>query len=230
MKYTFALAALVAFTSAQSIADLPTCSLSCVVNGVTEIGCSATDFECSCTKADQLTPAITPCVLEACPSPADQAKVISTLEGICAAAGFPIDVPEPTSAAPSSAAPTSAEPEPTSDAPAPTETEAESSSAAPTIQTSEPAPTSAAVSSSAGYAIPSAPAESACSVATVTVTSHSPAAPYPTKPAGTGVPPVPKPSGTGVHSAPPPFYTGAASAMKVPAGVAGIIGLAAFVL
>lgn len=97
----------------------------------------------------------------------------------------------------------------------------------------EPAPTSAAVSkSSAGYAIPSAPAESSCVVSTVTVTSHTSVAPYPTHPAGTGtgVPPVPKPSGTGAYSAPPPFYTGAASAMKVPAGIAGIMGLAAFVL
>jgi hypothetical protein len=106
MKYTTTILALVAAVAAQSIADLPSCSLSCVLQGVQGTGCSTTDFACSCQKADVLTPIVTPCVQSACPDAADQAKVISTLEGICAGAGFPINVPEP---APSSAEP-SAEP------------------------------------------------------------------------------------------------------------------------
>ncbi|KAJ4351980.1 uncharacterized protein N0V89_007325 [Didymosphaeria variabile] len=224
MKYTFTIAALAAFTAAQSIADLPSCSLSCVVTGVSGIGCSATDFECSCTKADQLTPAITPCVQSACPSTADQQKVITVLEGICAAAGIPIDVPAPGASSSAAAAPTSAAPEPS-------ETEA-SSSVAPTIQTSVPATPSLTdiVISSTGYAFPSATAEESCVVVTITVTktSSSAVAPYPTGPVGTGVPPV-VPSGTGSYSLPPPYFTGAASGMKVPA-VAGLLGLAAFVL
>ncbi|KAL1596491.1 hypothetical protein SLS60_009138 [Paraconiothyrium brasiliense] len=238
MKYTFTIAALAAFTTAQSIADLPSCSLSCVVTGVSGIGCSATDFECSCTKADQLTPAITPCVQSACTSTADQEKVITVLEGICAAAGFPINVPAP-------GASSSAAPAPTSAAPEPSETEA-SSSVAPTIQTSGlssyatgithstiPATPSLTdiVISSTGYAFPSAPTEESCVVVTVTVTktSSSAVAPYPTGPVGTGVPPV-VPSATGSYSVvPPPYFTGAASGMKVPA-VAGLLGLAALAL
>ncbi|KAL5391797.1 hypothetical protein DPSP01_001086 [Paraphaeosphaeria sporulosa] len=222
MKYTFTIAALAALTAAQSIADLPSCSLSCVVSGVSSIGCSATDFECSCTKADQLTPAITPCVQKACPSAADQAKVITVLEGICAAAGFPISVPAPGASSSAAPAPTSAAPEPSKEA---------SSSVAPTIQTSAPATPSKTdiVISSTGYAFPSATEES-CVVVTVTVTktSSSVVAPYPTSPVGTGVPPV-VPSGTGSYSAPPSYFTGAAAGMKVPA-VAGILGLAALVL
>jgi hypothetical protein len=58
MKYTFTIAALAAFVAAQSIADLPSCSLSCVVTAASTIGCSATDLECACSKADQLTPAV----------------------------------------------------------------------------------------------------------------------------------------------------------------------------
>lgn len=85
--------------------------------------------------------------------------------------------------------------------------------------------------SSTGYAFPtSEPAGESCAVVTVTVTKTSSStmvAPYPTGPAGSGA--APSPSGTGAHSAPPPYFTGAASGMKVPA-VAGLLGLAAFVL
>ena len=58
MKYAIVLTTLAAFAAAQSIIDLPSCSLSCVVSGVSSIGCSATDFKCSCSKADQLTPTV----------------------------------------------------------------------------------------------------------------------------------------------------------------------------
>ncbi len=51
MKYTFTVAAFLALATAQSIADLPSCSLSCVLTGVTATGCSPTDFACSCGKA-----------------------------------------------------------------------------------------------------------------------------------------------------------------------------------
>jgi hypothetical protein len=85
------------------------------------------------------------------------------------------------------------------------------------------------VMSSSGYAFPSATAESSCVAVTVTVTQtpSSAAAPYPTGPVGTGAPVAP--SGTGAYSAPPSYFTGAAAGMKVPA-VAGLMGLAAFVL
>lgn len=97
MKYATTVLAIAVAVAAQGIADLPSCSLSCVLEGVQGTGCSTTDFACSCGKADVLTPIVTPCVQKACPDAADQAKVISTLEGICAAAGVPINVPEPSS-------------------------------------------------------------------------------------------------------------------------------------
>ncbi|ORY18265.1 hypothetical protein BCR34DRAFT_554479 [Clohesyomyces aquaticus] len=106
MKYSTAILALVATVSAQSIADLPTCGVSCLATGISTIGCTLTDFKCSCGKAEQLTAAVTPCVKSSC-SAADEAKLKTVLGGICAAAGVPITLPAPSSAAPvkSSAAP-----------------------------------------------------------------------------------------------------------------------------
>ena len=92
-----------------------------------------------------------------------------------------------------------------------------------------PAPsfTDTVILTETGYPLPTSTPEDTCVVITVTVTktSSSQLPPYPTGPV---VPP--KPTGTGSYSTPPPQYTGAASAMKVPAGVFGVLGLAAFVL
>ncbi|KAF2797468.1 hypothetical protein K505DRAFT_322520 [Melanomma pulvis-pyrius CBS 109.77] len=222
MKYTFTVAAFLALATAQSIADLPSCSLSCVLTGVTATGCSPTDFACSCGKADILTPSVTPCVQKAC-SAADQAKVISTLEGICAAAGVPITIPTPGAPATSEAP----APEPTSEAPAPAP-----SSAAPTVETSAPVPSATDIVISSALPLPT----DSCVIVTVTVTETSgkpsvpaaPTAPYPTGPAGTGG--VPVPSGTGVYTSSPPLFTGAAAAVKVPAGIAGVLGMVAYLL
>jgi hypothetical protein len=95
MKYFAAVAALAAIVSAQGISDLPSCSLQCIITGVTGTGCSVTDFKCACGKASQLTSSVTPCVKSACPSAADQAKVITVLEGICTAAGVGISIDAP---------------------------------------------------------------------------------------------------------------------------------------
>jgi hypothetical protein len=234
MKYTSAILALAAVAVAQTISDLPSCSLACVANGVTGVGCSITDFKCACGKADQLTPSVTPCVQKACSEAADQAKVISVLEGICAGAGVPITVPEPVAS--SSAAPASS---------VPASSAANPISVVPTIQTSVPA-TSAATAAE-GY--PTASAEESCieSTITVTVTAGKPlptppgssivpyptsGVPYPSVPAGTGSPVVPKPSGSGYPTQPssPPQFTGAATAMKIPAGIAGVLGMLAYLL
>lgn len=129
MKYTIgALLLLAPLIAAQSITDLPSCALSCVADGVTGVGCELTDFECSCKKSNELTPAVTPCVQKSCDTVADQEKVIDVLAGICASAGFPIEVPE---------LPTEEEPveEPVEEEPVEEKPE-ESSSVAPTIQTS----------------------------------------------------------------------------------------------
>ncbi|KAF2263153.1 hypothetical protein CC78DRAFT_286302 [Lojkania enalia] len=101
--------------------------------------------------------------------------------------------------------------------------------------------------------------EDVCTVVTITTTvtaGHVPSAPghygptapapypttssgpyYPSVPAssGTGYPVYPTgtaaPSGTGVYYPPsPPEFTGAASAVKIPAVAAGVVGLAAYFL
>lgn len=97
MKNLLVLTACVGFTVAQSIGDLPTCSLSCLTTAISTLGCEPTDFACSCGKASELYPVITPCVQAACSDPADQSKTVKVLAGICAAAGFPIETPEASS-------------------------------------------------------------------------------------------------------------------------------------
>ncbi|KAF1354075.1 hypothetical protein EJ07DRAFT_86260, partial [Lizonia empirigonia] len=84
MKNTLIFTAFAAFAAAQSIADLPTCSLECLVSAIGGLGCELTDFSCSCQKASELTPVVTPCVQTACTDPADQSKTIEVLSGICA--------------------------------------------------------------------------------------------------------------------------------------------------
>lgn len=117
MKSLLILAFLRALTAAQGIADLPPCSLSCLSTAVTGLGCSLTDFACSCQKASELTPIVTPCVQSACTDPADQAKTNAALAAICASVGSPIETskpsslaPEPTPTEPAAAEPTPVEP------------------------------------------------------------------------------------------------------------------------
>ncbi|KAJ8117025.1 hypothetical protein OPT61_g1668 [Boeremia exigua] len=109
MKNTFILAALTALVASQDIGSLPTCSLTCLSTAIDGLGCGITDFACSCQKASELTPVVTPCVQSACPDPADQAKTLEVLAGICSAAGFPIDGAGP----PSSSSPETVQPTPT---------------------------------------------------------------------------------------------------------------------
>lgn len=99
MKNTFILTAFAAVAAAQSITDLPPCSLSCLTTAIKGLGCGLTDFACSCKKASELTPVITPCVQTACSDPADQSKTLGALAGICAAAGSPIENAAPASSA-----------------------------------------------------------------------------------------------------------------------------------
>lgn len=112
MKNALVISAIAAIATAQGIADLPSCSLQCLATAIPALGCQLTDFACSCKQADKLTPNVTPCVQSSCTDPADQAKTIEVLSAICAAAGFPIEVPAPSTSA--AAEPT---PEPTSEAP-----------------------------------------------------------------------------------------------------------------
>ncbi|KAJ4367729.1 hypothetical protein N0V86_009850 [Didymella sp. IMI 355093] len=200
--------------------------------------------------ADKLTPKLTPCVQSSCTNPADQAKTIEVLSAICAAAGFPIEVPaSPASTiADPSVAPTSeAASEPTSEAPIETQpsfTDEPGYSAYPTEipPASYPTPTHA---TSDVPNLPSSYSEYEPIPSSVIVSRPSPhptsipgvLPPYPTSvefPSGSPVPTVPAPTGTGVQptasSSMPPEFSGAAVAVKIPVMAAGVFGLAAFVL
>lgn len=50
----------------EILAKLPSCSLPCLQEGSTKIGCTAGDFACICGKMDAFTQAILPCVSKAC--------------------------------------------------------------------------------------------------------------------------------------------------------------------
>lgn len=116
MKNTFILIAVTVFTAAQTIADLPTCSLRCLTTAISGLECSLDDFACSCKKASELTPVVTPCIQSACSSSVDQEKTLEVLSGICVAAGYPIETPAP------SGATAAVEPTPAASSEAPPET------------------------------------------------------------------------------------------------------------
>lgn len=71
MKYTaVALAFCAAVATADSIEDLvtqlPACALPCFQAATGEIGCKDGDFACQCSKVDQFTTAVLPCVTKQC--------------------------------------------------------------------------------------------------------------------------------------------------------------------
>lgn len=259
MKNTLLVSAITALAAAQGIADLPACSLTCLTSAIPSLGCGLTDFACSCKKADTLTPQLTPCVQSACKDEADQAKVLTVLSSICAAAGVPIEAPAPATSttADSSPAPTSEAPIETlpsiSDEPGysayPTEIPPVSYPSIPPLcslpytfvltQIAPTHPTSDVPnlpSSSDEYEpIPSSVIVSRPSPHPTSVPGVLP--PYPTSvsfPSGSPEPSVIAPTGTGVKptssTSVPPEFTGAAAAIKVPVAVAGVFGLAALVL
>ncbi|RFU71724.1 cell wall [Trichoderma arundinaceum] len=49
-----------------SIVDkLPPCSLECIINGVTQDGCAIDDLACGCSKLNELTKIVSPCLAKA---------------------------------------------------------------------------------------------------------------------------------------------------------------------
>ncbi|KAF2655640.1 hypothetical protein K491DRAFT_678706 [Lophiostoma macrostomum CBS 122681] len=102
MKSFTLLLALAAIATSWSIAELPSCSMLCLQEGLEEVQCSIADYKCSCSKAEQLLPIVGPCVQNACSAPEDQQKVSDVLAGICEDVGLPITIAvrEPVSSAP----------------------------------------------------------------------------------------------------------------------------------
>jgi len=84
MKFSAAIVlSLSTFAFAQSIADLPSCSISCFTTAIASSGCGATDTKCQCTTGkDAITKTITPCLLKAC-SQDDATKTATVSAQIC---------------------------------------------------------------------------------------------------------------------------------------------------
>lgn len=53
-------------TNITSLLDnLPSCSVNCIVNGVAQDGCTITDLRCGCSKINELTKTVSPCLAKA---------------------------------------------------------------------------------------------------------------------------------------------------------------------
>jgi hypothetical protein len=68
MKYFFTLAGLAALISAQTVDDLPPCSVTCLLNGMKLAGCAVDDLQCACVNAGTMNNDISPCLKTACDS------------------------------------------------------------------------------------------------------------------------------------------------------------------
>lgn len=245
MKNTLIITAFAALAAAQSITDLPTCSLSCLTTAIPQLGCGLTDLKCSCQKAGELTPILTPCVQKSC-SEADQKKTLEVLAAICAANGASISTPPASSAvAPEETATPEPLPSPTS-----VETQHSASEVYSTATSAVEIPSGYPEPSHLSSDVPNLPSPSSYSnlvplpsivgTDTIIVSRPSPqpssvSAVLPPYPTGSPVSlPSPLPTGSGVStpsvSSTLPEFTGAAEARNVPVVAAGLLGLAAFVL
>lgn len=65
----FAAALTVSATSAPNMTSLvdklPPCSLNCIIQGVTQDGCAINDLSCGCSKINDLTKTVSPCMAKA---------------------------------------------------------------------------------------------------------------------------------------------------------------------
>ncbi|TID24966.1 hypothetical protein E6O75_ATG04171 [Venturia nashicola] len=88
MNFTSAALLLSLFSSAAyavSIADLPTCSVSCFATAIGSTSCALTDTACQCGDAKAaITASVTPCIMTSCTDAADQAKTLTVANELCA--------------------------------------------------------------------------------------------------------------------------------------------------
>ncbi|KAF3936228.1 hypothetical protein ABW19_dt0205171 [Dactylella cylindrospora] len=120
MKFSTIILAVGAFAAgvvAQGLDSFPTCSQSCLLQGVQASGCSLTDFQCSCSSQSFIDTAV-PCIEGAC-SADDVTKAREAAVALCKANGVDIVLPP----APGTPTTTTDTPAPTTtDTPAPTTT------------------------------------------------------------------------------------------------------------
>lgn len=54
-----------AYDIGQILQKFPKCALDCVTAGAKEVGCGILDLTCECSKFEQLTKIVTPCLVHA---------------------------------------------------------------------------------------------------------------------------------------------------------------------
>ncbi|KAF9774859.1 hypothetical protein IL306_007103 [Fusarium sp. DS 682] len=88
MKYSFAIAALAAAVSAQSLADVPKCAIPCLDDAIaSETKCDKTDLTCVCKNFDDVRSAATGCVISKCGSDVAINEVLPATEKLCKSGG-----------------------------------------------------------------------------------------------------------------------------------------------
>ncbi|KAL7933317.1 hypothetical protein V8C35DRAFT_305517 [Trichoderma chlorosporum] len=68
--------------------SLPKCSIDCIVSGVTQDGCTLSDFSCGCSKINELTTIVSPCLAKANCTLEDMTQAASTVVHFCESAGL----------------------------------------------------------------------------------------------------------------------------------------------
>ncbi|KAL7795970.1 cell wall protein [Trichoderma ceciliae] len=86
----FAAALAVSASSTPNITSivnkLPPCSLECIVNGVTQDGCALGDLACGCSKINDLTKTVSPCLAKAGCTLDEMTQAASTVVQLCESA------------------------------------------------------------------------------------------------------------------------------------------------
>ncbi|KAM0249503.1 hypothetical protein ACHAQJ_009051 [Trichoderma viride] len=88
----FAAALAVSASSTPNITSLidklPPCSLECIINGVTQDGCSPDDLACGCSKINELTKTVSPCMAKANCTLDEMTQAASEVVQLCESAGL----------------------------------------------------------------------------------------------------------------------------------------------
>ncbi|KAL7949480.1 hypothetical protein V8C42DRAFT_311018 [Trichoderma barbatum] len=87
--FLFAALAACAAPSLNSLLNsLPKCSVNCIVEGVAKDGCNISDLACGCSKINELTKIVSPCLAEANCTLEDMTQAASTVVQFCESAGL----------------------------------------------------------------------------------------------------------------------------------------------
>ncbi|KAF1943844.1 hypothetical protein EJ02DRAFT_464574 [Clathrospora elynae] len=250
MKSTYSLAILVALAAAQTLADLPQCSVQCITDAMTLVRCATTDFKCACEKADELF--VGSCIIKDC-TKLDTNTAFQVITDLCKSFGGTMDSAEDSPAhmavadagyAVASSTTLNSLPAFTSGYAINSSSQISDATGASSVAPECPNGTTGACSyvftitttrivslithhsSHTVSVISSIPAASNSVAGSVNLSSFAPP-PYPT---GSSKPTATVPTDMGSYKPSTPEFTDTAAAVRVPAVVAGVLGLAILVL